>query len=69
MTAEHHSGIAKLPFSRKEVNLDSRGDEGQTPLSRAAEGGHEGIVKLLLERKANPDLADNYGQTPLSSAA
>ena len=38
--------------------------------SLAASGGHEGIVKLLLERKeVNPDSSDYYGRTPLWFAA
>jgi len=37
----------------------------------AAQNGHHGIVKMLLERgDVNPDQADTYyGQTPLSLAA
>jgi ankyrin repeat protein len=37
-------------------------------LSRAAEKGDEGIVKLLLENGARPDFEDEPGQTPLSRA-
>src|SRR2546423_7590982 len=43
---------------------------GQTPLSFAAENGHEAVVKLLLATgKADVDSKDNYGQTPLLWAA
>ena len=43
---------------------------GLTPLAWAASCGHEGIVKLLLDRKeVNPDSRDEYDQTPLWSAA
>ena len=44
---------------------------GRTPLSWAAEHGHEGVVKMLLERgSANLNMADTlYGQTPLTWAA
>jgi len=41
-------------------------DRGRTPLLWAAERGHEGIVKLLLNREeVNPDSKDNDGRTPL----
>jgi ankyrin repeat protein len=39
---------------------------GRTPLSYAAENGHEPIVKLLLEAKAEFNSKDKNGQTPLS---
>ena len=43
---------------------------GMTPLSWAANSGHEEVVKALLERKdINPDKADVCGQTPLWLAA
>jgi ankyrin repeat protein len=45
---------------------DSKDDDGQTPLSRAAEAGHEAVVKLLLETgQVEVDSKDRYGQTPL----
>ena len=37
-------------------------------MSRAAEKGKEGVVKLLLEHGARPDFEDVDGQTPLSRA-
>lgn len=43
---------------------------GRTPLSYAAEYGHEAMVKLLLEHGVKPDSKDaGYGRTPLSWAA
>jgi len=43
-------------FGRKFVHPDRPDNDGQTPLSWAAMNGHEGAVRLLLERKdVNPD--------------
>ena len=48
---------------------DCKDSYGRTPLSRAAERGHEAVVKLLLERGAELESKDNYDWTPLSRAA
>ena len=60
-----------LLLGRGDVNPDTLDTYfGQTPLSRAANNGREGIVKLLLERKdVNPHSSDEYGRTPLALAA
>jgi len=43
---------------------------GNTPLIWAARNGHEGVVKILLERdNVNPDKPNNDSQTPLCQAA
>ncbi|KAF2467810.1 ankyrin, partial [Lindgomyces ingoldianus] len=52
------------------VNVDAKDIYEQTPLLRAAECGHEAIVKQLLKTgKANVDAKDIYEQTPLLQAA
>ncbi|KAI9867970.1 MAG: hypothetical protein M1813_007792 [Trichoglossum hirsutum] len=43
--------------------------KNQSPLLRAAENGHEVVVKLLLEKGAQLESKDKNGQTPLSYAA
>lgn len=54
----------------QDADVESRDDDGRTPLSYAAEGGHEAIVMLLLETdKINADSKDVYGNTPLLYAA
>ena len=50
------------------AELESRNSYNQTPLSRAARFGHEGIIKLLLEAGADLESKDNGGRTPLSAA-
>ncbi|KAI0533882.1 hypothetical protein GGR58DRAFT_516571 [Xylaria digitata] len=40
----------------------------RTPLSWAAEKGHEAVVRLLLKRGADFQTKDTYGRTPLSLA-
>jgi len=63
-------GVEGLLFGRKYVDPDSPSTSGRTPLSFAAENGHEGVVKLLLERQdVNPDSSSEFGRTPLIWAA
>ena len=60
----------KLLLTTGEVEVDCRDEDGQTPLSKAAERGHEAVVKLLLATyKVNVNSRDNHGQTPLLQAA
>lgn len=48
--------------------VDARDPAGWTPLMHAAARGREEIVRLLLERRADPNAAASDGATPLSSA-
>ena len=62
--------IVDMMTGRRYVNPDSLSKTGRTPLTWAAENGHEEIVKLLLGRKdVNPDTPDMEDRrTPLSWA-
>jgi len=57
--------LALLPDS-----ADLKDEDGRTPLSWAAEEGHEGVVRLLLERDdVDVNSKDERDRTPLSWAA
>ncbi|SPO01575.1 uncharacterized protein DNG_04248 [Cephalotrichum gorgonifer] len=62
-------GGARIPLLGPGYDIDRRNAYGRTPLSVAAGKGHEAIVKMLLESKANVDSRDLTGRTPLSWAA
>jgi len=52
------------------IDVDSKDNYGQTPLSWAAAQGREAVVKLLVETgKVDVDSKDKNGRTPLSWAA
>ncbi|KAK3384603.1 hypothetical protein B0T24DRAFT_716268 [Lasiosphaeria ovina] len=51
------------------ADIETKVIAGQTPLSWAAENGHEAVVNLLLERGANIETKDTkFGRTPLICA-
>lgn len=50
------------------ANVNAKDDEGSTALKLAAMKGHTSVVRVLLEKGADPDLKNNYGHTPLMSA-
>jgi hypothetical protein len=74
MTGEHlaaYFGLkeAMVALLKNGHHLDCKDTYNRTPLSRAAENGHEAVVKLLLERGAELEAKSYYGRTPLLYAA
>lgn len=61
--------VTALLNRQDDADLESKGDDGRTPLSWAAENGHEAVVKLLLDKDANLESIDGSGRTPLLWAA
>jgi ankyrin repeat protein len=53
----------------KGAELDSKDEDGQTPLLWAAFFGHEAVAKLLVEKGAELDSKNKDGLTPLFYAA
>ncbi|KAJ5513231.1 hypothetical protein N7463_002783 [Penicillium fimorum] len=57
-------------YSKRYHDVESKDRYSRTPLSWAAENGHEAVVKLLLEKGADFELKyKSYSQTPLLWAA
>jgi ankyrin repeat protein len=51
------------------IEVNSKDEDGRTPLSWAAKEGHEAVVKLLLAISTiEVNSKDKNGQTPLSYA-
>jgi ankyrin repeat protein len=58
------------PLDTSKVDVDAKDNYGRTPLSCAAQNGHQAVVKQLLDSgKVDVDSKDNYGRTPLSHTA
>jgi tRNA A37 threonylcarbamoyladenosine biosynthesis protein TsaE len=71
-----HTAVRKRLLTAAEVlltvgaDVNAKDKWGQTPLSWAAENGHEAVVKLLLEKGVELETEDKYGgRTPLLWAA
>ncbi|KAJ5628151.1 ankyrin [Penicillium lividum] len=57
--------MVKLLLGMKNIEPDAECPRGRTPLSYAAQQGHVGIVKLLLEAGADPNSQAELERTPL----
>src|SRR5690606_1154883 len=51
------------------ADINARGKGDTTALHLAARSGHESVVRVLLEEKADPNAGDEKGVTPLMVAA
>ncbi|XP_017276709.1 ankyrin repeat domain-containing protein 50 [Kryptolebias marmoratus] len=58
-----HTKVGHRLLEATGVNIDLACHQGATALSIAAQEGHANIVKMLLEKGANPNHIDKYGRS------
>ena len=63
-----HNGSLKPKSVIKSISINSIGEDNLTALMAAAKFGHENIVSLLVERKADLEVANRDGETALTIA-
>ncbi|KAL7301408.1 hypothetical protein TKK_0005851 [Trichogramma kaykai] len=64
----HHLGYMLFEITNKlnrHVQLEARDNVGNTPLHTAVVNNNMKLAELLLRKGANPNLANNKGETPL----
>lgn len=65
---ENYANVARLLLD-KGAGIETRREDGETPLIRAASHGETAVVKLLLDRGAEIEAIDQEGGTALHGAA
>ncbi|MCL7037784.1 hypothetical protein MKW94_029558, partial [Papaver nudicaule] len=61
--------VCRYLIETLKLDVDSKDEEGTTPLYAAAVKGHFDTVRYLLEKGANPDVSNDKNFTPLHYAA
>jgi ankyrin repeat protein len=67
--AKGNKDTAQVLIGRKDLAVDLKDDKGRTALVHAARGGNPELVKSLLNKGADPNIADQDGSTALMEAA
>lgn len=64
-----HEAVAKVLLEIGQCDVDAQDHFGETPLHNACSSTKgEGVVKLLIENGANPNISNKRGRTPLDYA-
>ena len=69
MAVSSDADMVQALFARKDIDVNGRGPSGETALCRGARQSFNHAIKPLLDAKADCNLKDRRGQTPLSCAA
>jgi uncharacterized protein len=68
-SAEGHVGVVRWLLDQQANIIKDRDADGGTAQFYASERDHLPIVKLLLERGADPNIANYRGSTPLMASS
>lgn len=63
-----HIEVIRILVNHEGINLNLQGSSGSTALHLSCDWGHQRVIRLLLEKGADPTIALNNGRTPLDIA-
>eukprot|EP00961_Rhodomonas_salina_P264746 3578132-Rhodomonas_salina.2 len=63
------AGGEAMDLIREGADVTAKDNHGDTPLHWASGGGHDGVVRLLLEHGAHADMPNDESETPLHKAS
>ncbi|XP_022965714.1 ankyrin-1-like isoform X2 [Cucurbita maxima] len=66
---EGKTEVCKYLLEELKLDVDTRDEDGETPLIHAARQGHTGTARYLIECGANPAIASDLGATALHHSA
>ena len=61
--------VVQLLVEKGKVNLESKAENGRTPMAMAAQMGNAKVVNYLFSKGADADVIGNERQTPLFVAS
>ena len=64
-----YTGDLKESVKQQDININEKDEDGMTPLYYAAFFGHKEMVEVLIDNRADVNMANAYSETPLHLAA